>query len=130
MTAQLDIQNKRFVEGDDITITWTFKNKDGSLYDFSDVTKAWFTIKEAFSDPDAEAIVGPLNSVDQADQVTYGVAGPGEGKLKVWMKAGDTPGLADYQHRYYDIQVLKAGLIHTLVRGEIGFVHEVTLAIS
>lgn len=130
MTAQLDIQNKRFVEGDDISITWTFKNKDGSIYDFTDVTKAWFTIKENYSDPDTDAIVGPLNSVDQSDQVTFGVTGPGEGKLKVWLKAADTPGLADYQHRYYDIQVLKSGLIHTLVRGEIKFVHEVTLATS
>ncbi len=128
MTAQLDILKKNFVEGDTITITFKFKLKDGSLYDFTGVTKVWFTVKDNYNQSDVNALVA-LNSADDPTQVTYGVAGPGEGKGKVIMAATDTPGLAQYKHRYYDFQILKGGnVINTLVRGELKFVHEVTLA--
>jgi len=129
MTTQLDILKKNFVEGDSITITFTFKESSGSLFDFTTVTKAWFTIKDSYDKPDNDALV-LLNSSDNPTQVTYGVGGPGAGKGKVTMVSANTSGLAQYKHRYYDFQILKAGKIQTLVRGEIIFVHEVTLATS
>jgi hypothetical protein len=129
MTARLDILKKNFVEGDTITITFTFKNRDGSLYDFTGVTKAWFTVKDEYNKSDNEALVF-VNSADNPTQVTYGVGGPGEGKGRVQLLNANTVGLAEYKHRYYDFQVLKGGEPITLVIGEIKFRHEVTLATS
>jgi hypothetical protein len=130
MTAQLDILRKNFVEGDQIPITFTFTNQDGSLYDFSTVTKAWFTVKANYDDDDSAALVGPLDSDTHPTQVTYGVAGPGDGKARVVMLPADTAGIATAPNRYYDFQVLKGTAISTLVRGSIKFVHEVTVAFT
>jgi hypothetical protein len=130
MTAQLDIIRKNFVEGDQIPILFIFRNQDGSLYDFSGVSKAWFTVKANYSDDDTDALVGPLDSVTHPTQVTFGVAGPGEGKARVIMLPADTAGIAEPPNRYYDFQVLEGTAISTLVRGSIKFVHEVTVASS
>lgn len=129
MTAKLDILKKNFIEGDTITLTFTFKNKDGTLYDFTGVTKMWFTVKDDYDKDDTDALVR-LNSADEPTQVTYGPSGPGDGKGRAKMLATDTPGLAQYKHRYYDIQVLNGADINTLVTGEIKFGHEVTRATS
>lgn len=129
MTAKLDILKKNFVEGDTINILFTFTEKDGTLYDFTGVTKAWFTVKANYTDSDSNALVA-LNSIDNPTQVTFGVAGPGEGVARVIVNPAESAGLAQYVHRYYDFQVLKGTVISTLVFGEIGFVHEVTQATS
>jgi len=106
------------VEGDDIPSTWTLVNEsDGELYDFSGVTKLWFTLKKHETDINADAIIGPLNSVDNADQVKYDAPTPGAGKVWVWLKAAETAGLAVQGSMFYDIQVLKDGLVNTLVTG-------------
>ena len=108
MAAQLDILKKNFVEGDVIQITFTFVDSAGSLYDFSGVTKAWFTVKSSFEQTDADALVA-INSVDEPAQVSYGIAGPGDGKAEVIMLNANTTGLAGYDRRHYDFQVLDAG---------------------
>lgn len=126
MTAQLNISKKNLVEGDTLTLTLTLLDTAGAAYDLSAVTKVWWTVKDAFNKPDAEALVA-LNSADDPTQVTYGVAGPGAGKIKIVMLPADTAGLAQYQRRYYDVQVLAgAANINTLVRGKIDIEHEVT----
>ena len=126
MATTLDIDDKNLVEGDDVEITWTLTLPDGSYYDFTGVTKVWFTLKALFEDSDADALIGPLNSDDNPTQVTYGAGGPGAGKIKVWMKADETTGAAARKNPVYDIQVLKSGKINTLVRGIMPFDHEIT----
>jgi len=129
MTAEYDITEGNFVEGDDISFTVELTDKEGNPFDLTDVTKVWFTAKPEFDVSDADASI-KINSVDEPTQVTYGGVDPGAGKIWIWLKAAQTTGLARYDRVKYDIQVLKAGLIKTLVRGEIPFEHEVTEATS
>lgn len=129
MTTQKDILLNN-VEGDKITLLITFREQDGSLYDFTGVSKAWFTVKSNYDDTDGSALVA-LNSADHPTQLTYGAGGPGAGKAQVILLPDNTRDLAKAQHRYYDFQVLKGpDGISTLMIGEIKFVHEVTLASS
>lgn len=132
MTATKDLASLVLVEGDDIPFTWTFTNADRSLFDFSDVTKAWFTLKMLPGDADENALAGtPINSVDHPAQLKYGVGDgcPGPGKL--WMKLlrEETGGLAAYKLLHCDIQVIKAGDLRTLVVGTMKFQDEITQAI-
>lgn len=130
MAANLDILDKKIVEGDDVVIVWTLTHSDGSLYDFTPVTKAWITLKADPDDLDANALVGPLNSTDNPTQVKYGDPDPGEGKFFAWFKNSETTALATHKYVYYDIQVLNAGKVNTLIKGRTKFEHEITVVAS
>jgi hypothetical protein len=128
MATEYDITtDKGLVEGDDITITFAFKDSAGDPYDLTNVTKVWFSIKYDRSHTDTEALVS-LNSTDNPTQVTYGAAGPGAGKVKVIIATTASHNLKNYETLYYDVQTLDAGDIKTLVVGTIDFFREVTKA--
>ena len=128
MTATCDLTGKSFTEGDDLRGAWTLQDDDGDPYDFTGVTKLWITVKKSREDDDDQALIGPLNSVDDPTQVKFDYPTADQGLVWVWFKAAETAGLAAYGTVFYDVQVLKNGLINTVVDGDISFKDETTRA--
>lgn len=130
MTATADFFDYTIVEGDDIEIIWTLTDSETSdPFDFTGVTKMWFTLKKDYSDDDTEAFVS-VNTIDDSSYIKFGPGDVGPGQVWVWIQDTESAGLAEYSYVYYDIQVIQNGKIATLVRGRFPFVPEVTEANS
>lgn len=119
-----------FDEGDDIRFWMTLTDPDtGDYYDWAGVTKAWLTVKKDIHSDDADAEL-QLNTVDNAAQLKIDHPTADKGEFWVWIKAADCKTWAALGTLRYDFQVLKDGLINTLVKGAIPFDHECTQASS
>jgi len=117
-----------FVEGDDNRFFFILTDRiTGDYYDWAGVTKAWFTIKRNYSDDDTEAVF-QVNTVDDATQIKTDHPTADEGNIWFWIKAAECKTWAAFGAMYYDVQVLKDGLVNTLVEGTIPFGHESTKA--
>jgi hypothetical protein len=115
------------IEGDHKPLTWTLYDSDGTVYDWTGVTKMWITVKASEHDDDDDAIIGPLNSVVHAAQVKYDYPTADAGQCWVKFSDTDTSGLAAQGTLVYDIQVIKNGETNTLVDGKIAWNHEKTV---
>jgi len=126
MTARKDILGYEIVEGDDVPLTWTITDSTGAVYDFTGVTKAFFTIKKSRSDDDDDALIGPLNTADDPTQIEYNYPTADAGQIWVELTSGQTEDIAARGLCWYDYRVIKAGKVNTIVRGQISFEHETT----
>ena len=126
-TVELDLLGYVLTDGDDIPFTFVYRRRDnGELYDFSGVTKAWYTIKENQDDVDGDALVGPYNSIDNTTLVKQGAPTPGDGKVWILFPKADTAGLSARGDLWYDVQILDGGLVHTLQKGKLKFTWQST----
>lgn len=118
MTAICNVGREHIiVEGDYKPLVWTITNiSDGAAYDFTGVTKVFFSIKKDATDLYTAAIV-KLNSIDNPGQVEYDAPDPGAGKIRVKLESADILDLAVLGPMVYDIKVLKSGKPQTLIKG-------------
>lgn len=130
MPAEYNFVRGNFDEGDDNRFFFILTDPiTSAYYDWAGVTKAWITLKKNETDDDADKVI-QLNSVDHPTQVKINHPTADEGNIWFWFKAADCKVWAALGELHYDVQVLKDGLINTLVKGTIPFGHEITEAIA